>query len=182
MRSEVDCAKQRLPSLASLPSFCTECGSKAPNSNGHLSRLLINLHKQNNKIPPTRRANGSGHPGRRGGGGDRPRLCDARKSKRALHIDPPASSYAIMRRARLPGCSRRARPHARSKSSSAVELRCGAVAVGRTYLFPPLSSGGALVVQPWLVSTSRSSNRQADFPHPALGQDFTLCFRVQRHL
>jgi hypothetical protein len=24
------------------------------------------------------------------------------------------------------------------------------VALGRTYLFPPLSSGGALVVQPWL--------------------------------
>ena len=31
-----------------------------------------------------------------------------------------------------------------------VESRCGAVALGRTYLFPPLSSGGALVVQPWL--------------------------------
>src|ERR1700738_3437733 len=31
-----------------------------------------------------------------------------------------------------------------------VESRCGAVTVGRTYLFPPLSSGGALVVQPWL--------------------------------
>src|SRR5206468_12329500 len=31
-----------------------------------------------------------------------------------------------------------------------VESRCGAVAVGRTYLLPPLSSGGALVVQPWL--------------------------------
>ena len=29
-----------------------------------------------------------------------------------------------------------------------VESRCGAVAVGRTYLLPPLSSGGALVVQP----------------------------------
>ena len=29
-----------------------------------------------------------------------------------------------------------------------VELECGAVALGRTYLFPPLSSGGALVVQP----------------------------------
>jgi hypothetical protein len=29
-----------------------------------------------------------------------------------------------------------------------VESECGAVAVGRTYLFPPLSSGGALVVQP----------------------------------
>ncbi len=31
-----------------------------------------------------------------------------------------------------------------------VESRCDAVAVGRTYLFPPLSSGGALVVRPWL--------------------------------
>jgi len=31
-----------------------------------------------------------------------------------------------------------------------VESRCGAVAVGRTYLLPPLSSGGALVVLPWL--------------------------------
>src|SRR5215831_1553202 len=31
-----------------------------------------------------------------------------------------------------------------------VESRCGAVAVGRTYPFPPLSSGGALAVRPWL--------------------------------
>src|SRR4051812_29854018 len=31
-----------------------------------------------------------------------------------------------------------------------VESRCGAVAVGRTYLLPPLSSGGALVARPWL--------------------------------
>src|SRR5499433_3577525 len=31
-----------------------------------------------------------------------------------------------------------------------VESRCGAVSVGRTYPFPPLSSGGALVVRPWL--------------------------------
>src|SRR5215471_12838663 len=31
-----------------------------------------------------------------------------------------------------------------------VESGCDAVAVGRTYLFPPLSSGGALVVRPWL--------------------------------
>jgi hypothetical protein len=29
-----------------------------------------------------------------------------------------------------------------------VELRCGAVAVGSTYLFPPLSAGGALVARP----------------------------------
>src|SRR5215813_8202118 len=31
-----------------------------------------------------------------------------------------------------------------------VESRCGAVSLGRSYLFPPLSSGGALVVRPWL--------------------------------
>ena len=31
-----------------------------------------------------------------------------------------------------------------------VESRCGAVAVGRAYLLPPLSSGGALPVRPWL--------------------------------
>jgi hypothetical protein len=31
-----------------------------------------------------------------------------------------------------------------------VESECGAAAVGRTYLLPPLSSGGASVVRPWL--------------------------------
>jgi hypothetical protein len=31
-----------------------------------------------------------------------------------------------------------------------VESRCGAVAVGRAYLFPPLSSGGASLARPWL--------------------------------
>src|SRR5258705_13540077 len=31
-----------------------------------------------------------------------------------------------------------------------VESRCGAATLGRAYLFPPLSSGGALVVHPWL--------------------------------
>src|SRR6516225_5168828 len=33
-------------------------------------------------------------------------------------------------------------------STASVESRCGAVIVGRTYPFPPLSSGGALVVRP----------------------------------
>src|SRR5450756_1553717 len=37
-----------------------------------------------------------------------------------------------------------------------VESRCGAVAVGRTYLLPPLSSGGALLVRHDSVSTSLS--------------------------
>ena len=31
-----------------------------------------------------------------------------------------------------------------------VESRCGAVALGWTYPLPPLSSGGASVVRPWL--------------------------------
>src|SRR5215469_14971829 len=31
-----------------------------------------------------------------------------------------------------------------------VESRCGAVAVGRTYLGPPLSFGGASLARPWL--------------------------------
>src|SRR5215831_2640660 len=33
---------------------------------------------------------------------------------------------------------------------SVVESRCGAVAVGQTYLLPPLSFGGASLVRPWL--------------------------------
>jgi hypothetical protein len=32
--------------------------------------------------------------------------------------------------------------------SKMVESECDAVVVGRTYLFPPLSSGGALVFRP----------------------------------
>jgi hypothetical protein len=36
------------------------------------------------------------------------------------------------------------------QSTQLVESRCGAVALGRTYLLPPLLSGDALVVLPWL--------------------------------
>jgi hypothetical protein len=36
------------------------------------------------------------------------------------------------------------------EKTSMVESRCGAVALGRTYLLPPLSSGGASMVPPWL--------------------------------
>ena len=38
----------------------------------------------------------------------------------------------------------------RSFYTAKVESECGAVAVGRTYLLPPLSFGGALLVRPWL--------------------------------
>ena len=34
--------------------------------------------------------------------------------------------------------------------TESVESRCGAVAVGWAYLFPPLSFGGASLAQPWL--------------------------------
>src|SRR5262249_33106813 len=44
----------------------------------------------------------------------------------------------------------------RACGGGSVESRCGAGAVGRACLFPPLSSGGASVVQP-----------MAPFPHPA---------------
>src|SRR4051812_17898987 len=36
------------------------------------------------------------------------------------------------------------------KGPNLVESRCGAVTVGWAYLFPPLSSGGASLAQPWL--------------------------------
>jgi hypothetical protein len=39
---------------------------------------------------------------------------------------------------------------ARTPCLKGVESRCGAVTLGRTYPLPPLSSGGALVVPPWL--------------------------------
>src|SRR5271154_5514368 len=38
----------------------------------------------------------------------------------------------------------------RVESPQSVESECGAAAVGRTYLLPPLSSGGASLVRPWL--------------------------------
>ena len=48
-------------------------------------------------------------------------------------------------------CSQISRPLLGARERArCVESRCGAVAVGRTYLFPPLSSGGASLVRPWL--------------------------------
>jgi hypothetical protein len=62
-------------------------------------------------------------------------------------------------RAECPQAVRRARVSRRpaglagmdsAASTSEVESRCGAVAVGRTYLLLPLSSGGAPLARPWL--------------------------------
>src|ERR1700737_692417 len=48
------------------------------------------------------------------------------------------------------GCVARRGELPRERFSPMVESRCGAVALGRTYLLPPLSSGGASMVPPWL--------------------------------
>jgi hypothetical protein len=86
-----------LPWLESLPSFCTGCGSKAPNSSGHQRRLPINLHSRTTEFPPT---SGNQRPCRDAGvGAIAPGFAMLKRAKRASHIDPPASSYAIMRRA-----------------------------------------------------------------------------------
>ncbi len=45
-------AKPRLPSLESLPSFCTECGSKAPNLNGVPSRFVWSAAPQRRSPEP----------------------------------------------------------------------------------------------------------------------------------
>ena len=48
------------------------------------------------------------------------------------------------------------------------------MALGRTYLLPPLSSGGASLARP-LLPFPHPAHRtgHADRPHPALGQDLT---------
>src|SRR5258708_26388276 len=64
-----------------------------------------------------------------------------------------------------------------------VESRCDAVAVGRTYLFPPLSSGGALVVRPWLRFHIPLIEPDVQISRIRLSDKTSrLCFRVQRHL
>src|SRR6202171_870924 len=68
-----------------------------------------------------------------------------------------------------------------AKVTRLVESRCGAVALGRTYLLPPLSSGGASMVPPWLrfhiplIEPDRQISR-------IRVSDKTSRFRVQRHL
>src|SRR5437879_2003333 len=66
-------------------------------------------------------------------------------------------------------------PHASAGPPPLVESRCGAVALGRTYLFPAsfvwrcLSSS---TVTPFPHPAHRTGH--ADLPHPALGQELTL--------
>src|ERR1017187_1544480 len=67
--------------------------------------------------------------------------------KRSTHI----RQRSTRRPADYPICySNSGQTRARLVRPLSVESRCGAVALGRTYLLPPLSSGGASIVQPWL--------------------------------
>src|SRR5262245_52682606 len=64
-------------------------------------------------------------------------------------------------------CPFAATHHRLSHRLSRVESECGAAAVGPTYLLPPLSSGGASLVRPWLrfhtplIERSRRISRTA---------------------
>src|SRR6266851_5459216 len=119
----------------------------------------------------------------------RSRLCENSDVEVALRIsvsvsslwEPIAPATSLGRRQlRKQFCASLAQA---SFHTAWVESRCGAVALGRTYLLPPLSYGGALVVPPWLrfhipliepdrqISRIRLSDKTS-----------RLYFRVQRHL
>jgi len=73
-----------------------------------------------------------------------------------------------------------------AEAVAAVLSRCGAVALGRTYLLPPLSFGGASMVPPWLrfhipliepdmpISRIRLSDKSSRFRVQRLLQFLTL--------
>jgi hypothetical protein len=86
-----------------------------PNSNGHQKRMLITEHDENKEFP---RRSGSNRPCRDAGGGEiDPSFAVSNRAKRASHIDPPASSEAIMRMAPVSAAKRTLNP-ARTKMES----------------------------------------------------------------
>src|SRR5450759_1004320 len=102
---------------------------------------------------------------------------------RTIHLGQSLRIYSVSGRTFVRCCSNRRQNGASRRMQRSVESRCGAVALGRTYLLPPLSSGGALMVPPWLrfhipliepdrqISRIRLSDKTS-----------RLHFRVQRHL
>jgi hypothetical protein len=79
-----------------LPSFCTGCGSTEPSTTGRRRRLPRNEHNEITGFP---QHSGKGGPCRDDGGGEIARFFLRALNQRdcACNIDPPASSYAIMR-------------------------------------------------------------------------------------
>jgi hypothetical protein len=65
--------------------------------------------------------------------------------------DGPLRTAAILYLHKLVSCTPASRPPLRYINRLlSVESRCDALAVGRTYLFPPISLGGASLARPWL--------------------------------
>jgi transposase len=96
LASEMGFARPRSPSPVSSPSSCIACGSTEPNSLGRTARLPRNKHRSS--VPAEA---GKDVPARTMAvvrSSDFLRALDRRD--RACNIDPPTSSYAIMRRAR----------------------------------------------------------------------------------
>ena len=63
-----------------------------------------------------------------------------------------------------------------------VESGCGAVTVGRTYLLPPLSFGGASLVQPWLRLHTPLIEPDMQISRIRLSDKTPRLVRVRRHL
>jgi hypothetical protein len=78
-------------------------------------------------------------------------------------VEPPRNPRAWVPHSGLRSCSQ--------ISARTVESECGAVAVGRTYLWRCLTGS---TLAPFPHPAHRTG--LADFPHPALGQDFTPAF------
>ena len=94
-----------------------------------------------------------------------PAKVSSLNAKRAFSLgDGNGSSCPISAIGRRPAGNRLSR----------VEWGSGAAAVGRACLFPPLSSGGALMARPWLRFHSPLIEPDMRISlHPALGQDLT---------
>src|SRR5882724_13067994 len=89
--------RPKSPLRASSRSFCIACGSTEPSSTGRRRRLPRNEHNEITGFP---RNGGKRRPCRDDGGGEIARFFASSQSRDcACNIDPPASSYAIMRRA-----------------------------------------------------------------------------------
>jgi hypothetical protein len=82
---------------ASTAIIWVKCFRETGRCTGHQRRLPINLRSRTTEFPPT---SGNQRPCRDAGvGAIAPAFAMLERAKRASHIDPPASSYAIMQRA-----------------------------------------------------------------------------------
>src|SRR3981081_2778385 len=97
-------------------------------------------------------------------------------------MSAPGTKRTSQSRELMSACGGKANIRGRSRHFRFwVESKCGAVALGRTYLLPPLSSGGASMVPPWLRFHIPLIEPDRQISRIRLS-DKTSRFRVQRHL